>query len=248
MKVALVNYFHSGDCILSRALIKRVRPLLLDKVELELRCHPKNMYLWQDLGLPVRNGQPEDGTHAIDMWFGAGGDLLGVSGLTHATQVTSYNRQAEPLGLPLLDPQEDPPPIDFNQDAVRINPGILIENGPVLSGQKTHELNPYLTRIAKTFPHMRLYCTGKIPEDPPKNVVDCSRKNLIEISTLSNACWAMLARLSGPFVASLTQHNVGRLKRLVLGEPIGCPIWDERDVEYFGNIEDVIGRLRGLKP
>lgn len=246
MRVALVNFFHSGDIILSRALIKRVRPLLIDKVALELRCVAKNAYLWADLGLPIRHEQPNENVSVIDMWFGHGGDLLGVSGLTHATQVTSYNRQAQKLDLPTLDPDEPVPALDFANVQVSEQPGILVENGPVLSGQKTHELNPHLNTLAKAFSSIPIYCTGSVPQQNsrPSNIVDCSQKNLVEISALSNVCRAMVARLSGPFVASLTSKNVGRLKRLVLGQPIGCPIWDERNVEYYGDIEVVVNRLR----
>jgi len=248
VKVALVNYFHSGDVILSRALIRRVRPLLIDRVALELRCAAKNTYLWKDLGLPLHVGPPTDpDVHCIDMWFGAGGDLLGVSGLTHATQVTSYNRQAEALGLPTLDPEEPVPSIDFPPATVRATPGVLVENGPVLSGQDTHELNPLLSNLAKMFNQVRFYCTGPVQQHQ-QNIIDCSKQNLIEISALSECCFAMLARLSGPFVATLTSRNVGRLRRLVYGSPIGCPIWDERDVEYYTDFESVVERLKGLVP
>ncbi len=121
-----------------------------------------------------------------------------------------------------------------------------MENGPVLSGQKTLELNPFLTRLAEDFLGTRFYCTGPVPENMPTNVIDVSTMNLIDISALSNVCTAMLARLSGPFVASLTSRNQGRLKRLVLGEPIGCPIWDENDVEYFDAFDAMSTRLREI--
>ena len=233
---------------MSRALIKRVRPLLVDRVALSLRCTEKNVYLWSDLGLPIHAGPaPEnDDTQIIDMWFSHGGDLLGVSGLTHATQVTSYNRQALKLDLPILDPDEPVPPLDFVDRPVQLLPGVLVENGPVLSGQKTLELNPFLTRLAEDFLGTRFYCTGPVPENMPTNVIDVSTMNLIDISTLRNVCSAMLTRLSGPFVASLTSRNQGRLKRLVLGEPIGCPIWDENDVEYFDAFDAMSTRLREI--
>lgn len=250
MRLALVNFFHAGDAILSRALIKRVRPLLVDRVKLELRCKPKNMYLWSDLGLPIYPEPPPADLPTINMWFGHGGDLLGVSGLTHATQVTSYNRQAKALDLPIISPDEPVPPIDFPERPVSDNPGVLVENGPVLSGQPTHDLNPRLTRLAKAFPRLRFYCTGKVPKDKTRfsNIVDISKRNLVEISALSNICYAMLARLSGPFVASLTSRNVGRLPRLVHGSPIGCPIWDERDVKYFSDFEHLVNHLREVTP
>lgn len=251
MRVALVNYFHAGDVILCRGLIRRVRPLLIDHVALELRCHPKYGYLWADLGLPIRPGPGETPSHdpdlnVINMWFGHGGDLLGVSGLSHATHVTSYNRQATPLGLPTLDPSEPVPPIDFPDMPVNDAPGgVLVENGPVLSGQKTYEITPFVRRLAQAFRGTTFYCTATVSVNLP-NVVDVSGRNLIQISALSNVCRAMVARLSGPFVASLTHKNKGRMKRLVFGKPLGCPIWDESDCEYHYSYEAIENRLREL--
>lgn len=248
--VALVNYFHAGDVILSRALIRRVRPLLIDRVALELRCMARYAYLWEDLGLPIYGVQdaqhePDVNVNVIDMWFGSSEDLLGVSGLTHATQVTSYNRRAAALGLPILDPSEPVPPIDFPERTVRDEAGVLVENGPVLSGQNTAELTPMLARLAEDFPRVPFYCTSK-PPSGPSNLIDISSRNLVEISALSNSCRVMIARLSGPFVATLTHGNRGRLRRLVLGYPIGCPIWDETDVEYHTDWHYLQKRLKEI--
>lgn len=246
MPVVLLNHFHAGDIVMSRALIRRVRPLLVDLVPLQLRCKPKHRYLWADLGLPFFSSEddlPSD-ARVIDLWFAHGGDLLGVTGMTHATQVTSYNRQARAFGLPELDPDGEPGLIDFAAPRPDDPPGILLENGPVLSGQPTFDLNPHIAGWAAAFPDVPFYCAGKRPPGAPSNVHDVSGRNLIEISALSEVCRAMVARLSAPFVVSLTRNNVGRLPRLVLGRPIGCPIWDERDVCYFESADAITEHLR----
>lgn len=242
MRVTIVNHFHAGDVIQCRPLIRRVRPLLVDIVELSLRCQPRFRYLWEDLGLPIRDDDDPE-AKVIDLWYAHGGDLLGVAGMTHATHVISYNRQARVHGLPEIDPDGDVPPIDWAPCDVNDAPGVLVENGPVLSGQKTVDLNPFLGFFATAFPDVPFYCCSKPPPGPP-NLVDVSRRNLIEISALSEVCTAMLARLSGPFVATLTKRNIGRLPRLVFGEPIGCPIFDERDVTYFSSYDQVELALR----
>lgn len=241
MKVDLVNFFHAGDVILSRAIIERLRPLLVDRVRLHLRCQPQYAYLWQDLHLPVRTGPcSEEDVQPINLWFGYQQDLLGVTGLTHATQVTSYNRQAGLLGLPKLEDEVPmPPPVHLPAmgvaDAER--GGVLVENGPVLSGQPTAEVNTWLVPLAKEFPRIKFYCASK-PADIP-NLVDVSKRNLIQLSALSNYCDAMVARLSGVFVSTLTAHNRGRLPRYVVGQPIGCPIWDEGDVRYLESVDEL---------
>lgn len=246
MRVALVNWFHAGDVIMCRPLIRRVRPLLIDIVALELRCHPKYLYLWEDMGLPTSSvTEPEPGVNFIDMWFGHGGDLLGVTGLTHVTHVTSYNRQATRLGLPTIDPSGEVPEIDFPPISVQDPPGVLVENGPVLSGQQMFEMNSILVSLAKSFPRTRFYCTAK-PPPGTHNLIDVSGRNLIEVSALSNVCVAMVSRLSGPFISTLTKHNRGRLPRFVYGKPIGCPIWDESDVRYCNDFKHLQELLRGV--
>jgi hypothetical protein len=245
MRVALENHYHAGDVILCRPLIRRVRPLLIDTVALELRCHPKYRYLWDDLGLPMRDDDGDPEVRRIDLWFGHGGDLLGVSGLSHATHVTSYNRQAEKYGLPRIDPAGEVPPIDWEQPVADDIAGVLVENGPVLSGQQTVDLNPFLGFFASAFPKIPFYCCSRPPSGPP-NLIDVSSRNLLEISALSEVCIAMLARLSGPFVSTLTSSNVGRLPRLVFGKPIGCPIFDERDCSYYSTYDQVEMALREI--
>lgn len=246
MNVVLVNEFHAGDVLLSRALIHRIRPLLIDVVKLELHCNGKYSYLWRDLGLPFLT-RPLDtpGINPVNMWFGFQKDLLGVSGLTHATQVVSYNRQAKELGLPLLDENEPVPEVNLPVVPVSESTGVLVENGPVLSGQKTIDLNPWLPRIAKKFPNVPFYCASKPPRGA-SNLVDVSSRSLIQLASLSRVCKAMIARLSGVFVSTLMQHNRGRLPRLVIGEPIGCPIWDETDVRYLDSPEALEANLRGI--
>lgn len=246
MQVGLVNFFHAGDVIMCRPIIQRIKPMLIDVLALHLRCHRKYAYLWEDLGLPMQYETTiPPGVHAVDLWFGHGGDLLGVTGLTHATHVTSYNRQADLIGLPRLDPDGDVPELDFAPMHVGDPPGVLVENGPVLSGQQTMELNPILGMLASTFSGTRFYCVSK-PPPGHANLIDVSDRNLIQISALSNVCTAMVSRLSGPFIASLTKHNRGRLPRFVFGSPIGCPIWDESDVSYCASADEVVSKLRGV--
>jgi hypothetical protein len=77
-------------------------------------------------------------------------------------------------------------------------------------------------------------------------LIDVSGMNLIELSVLSEVCIGMVSRLSGVFVASLTEHNRGRLPRFVVGSPIGCQIWDESDVVYLSNHEQLFEKIGAL--
>lgn len=242
MHVVLTNKFHAGDVIMTREIIRRVWPILRDTVRVELDCAPRYRYLWMDLGIPFwdETGEP----HAINLWFGHVDGVMGRHGLTHETQVESWNIQARPLGLPEI-AHIDAPPIDLPIVENRDRPGILVENGPVLSGQPVQDINGWLKAIAMQFHAMPFYLSGRL-DDPHwmPNMVDRSDHNLLSLSALSGNCIAMISRLSSVTVASFTAKNRGRLPRIVAGHPLGCPIWDERDITYAPSITAMIDRLR----
>lgn len=242
MHVVLTNKFHAGDVIMTREIIKRVWPLLRETVRVELDCAPRYRYLWIDLGIPFwdETGEP----HAINLWFGHDPGAMGHYGLTHATQVEVWNGQARTLGLPEI-PHIDPPPVDLPIVENHDRPGVLVENGPVLSGQPVQDVNGWLKAICTSFPDVPFYLSGRIEDQlRAPNMVDRSDHNLLSLSALSGNCIAMISRLSSVTVASFTAKNRGRLPRVVAGQPLGCPVWDERDLSYAPNITAMTERLR----
>lgn len=252
MTVVLFNLFHAGDVILSRTIadeIIRANP----GRSFELQCCHRYAYLWQDLGAPVvalEEGQErvERGEPSINLWFGALDGML-AKGLTYENQVETYNRQAPTAGLtPIVHDGKQRfvnLPVHRPIQAERFS--VLVENGPVLSGQPVLPIDPHLERLANYFPHATFYCShGRFFHDhKSKNIVDVSRWNLCELSALSNQCVTMIARLSAVLVCSFTEHNHGR-KRIVFGTPLGCPIWDEVGLIYVQSYEALQRELESI--
>lgn len=249
MTVVLFNHFHAGDVILSRTIayeIIRANP----GRSFELQCRHRYAYLWQDLGAPVvalEDGQErvERGESSINLWFGALDGML-AKGLTYENQVETYNRQAPLAGLtPIVyDGKQRFVNLSVHRPIQAERFGVLVENGPVLSGQPVLSIDPHLERLAKHFPHATFYCSHGSFFDGRQyqNIVDVSCWNLCELSALSNQCVAMIARLSAVLVCSFTEHNHGR-KRIVFGTPLGCPIWDEVGLIYVQSYDALKGEL-----
>lgn len=249
MTVVLFNHFHAGDIVMSRTIayeIIRANP----GRSFELQCRHRYAYLWQDLGAPVvplEDGQErvERGEPSINLWFGTIDGML-VKGLTYANQVETYNLQAPKAGLtPIVyDGKQRFVNLPVHRPIQAARFGVIIENGPVLSGQPVLDIDPHLQSLANHFPHATFYCSSPPPPGikPPqrgrffrgqqsKNIVDVSNWNLCDLSALSNQCVTMIARLSAILVCSFTERNHGR-KRIVFGTPLGCPIWDEAGLVY----------------
>lgn len=238
MTVVLFNHFHAGDIVMSRTIIGEILAANPD-TKFELQCRAKYAYLWNDLGAPLTSlaeGQERilrDGP-AINLWFATFPDGLSL-GLTYANQVCTYNRQAKKIGLAelLYDGKQrfvSLPRVEIPQVRPR---SVLVENGPVLSGQPVYDINRHLKKLAKELLPTVFYCSGKVNERH-QNIVDVSTWNLCQLSVLSERCSAIVSRLSATTVCSFTEANHGR-KRLVFGQPLGCPIWDEAGLVYVPN-------------
>ena len=101
--------------------------------------------------------------------------------------------------------------------------------------------------IAEHFPNAWLYHTGAARYPLPINCVDVSQKNLHYLSALSELCDVLVCRLSAAMVVSFTAHNHGR-PRIVWGEPLGCPIWDDVGVQYTRTVDELFAFIdEGLK-
>src|SRR4028118_2049407 len=98
------NSFHSGDVILTRALIQAVR-ISFSGAKITLECPEVSTYLWQDLDLPIAlyQGSEYKGTEPtpncshdaifVNMWFGVFDDILKLYGMTYQNNVHTFNRQ-----------------------------------------------------------------------------------------------------------------------------------------------------------
>lgn len=246
MKVILFNLFHAGDIVMARTIIQEICAANPEH-EFTLQCRKCYTYLWKDLGVNLEGLKP--GQHPfgdgrkLNLWFAYYPDML-THGLTYRNHVETYNRQAKDLELAQIPYATEQRFVELPRPEIKKVPprSVLVENGPVLSGQPALDIDKHLARLAGEFPNVRFYCSGKIREPRP-NLVDVSEWNLLKLSVLSERCQGMISRLSAVMVCSFTEGNHGR-RRIVFGTPLGCPIWDEKGTVYVQDYENLVTHLR----
>ncbi|MEG4912916.1 MULTISPECIES: methyltransferase domain-containing protein [unclassified Microcoleus] len=251
------NSFHSGDVILTRAVIQAVR-ISFPGAKITLECAEVSTYLWQDLDLPITLYQSQEykGTEPtpncpdtaifVNMWFGVFDDILKLYGMTYQNNVHTFNRQMYQHGLNhqyLLPIPIHTPTIAFfgrtePEIAVRAN-SILVENGEVFSNQSYFYLNEHLKQIASDFPQLNFYCSAP-PKSPAANLVDCSGMNLKELSQIGDKSIGLL--MKGSAINAACQTEINRYKpRCIVGWDLAEKLWDnlENPVVYAKNYAEV---------
>ena len=219
------NSFGSGDVILTRPLIREIQSAF-PCVKITLECMENKKYLWGDLNLPIEiyEGAPH-GAFAtptpncpkdaffINAWFAVVPQIFGFWGLSYATTIHTFNEYMNCYKLDhmfQLPVKRKIPFIEFYEKkqlpfTVREH-SVFVENGHVNSNQSFIKINDHLQEFANSFPDLNFYCSAT-PNFKADNVIDCSRLNLIELSEVSNHCFALLTRASGVNAATLTETN-----------------------------------------
>ncbi|WP_377476795.1 MAG: class I SAM-dependent methyltransferase [Microcoleus anatoxicus] len=251
------NSFHSGDVILTRAVIQAIR-VNFPGVKITLECEEVSADLWQDLDLAILLYQgceykgteptpncPDDAIF-FNMWFGVFDDILKLYGMTYQNNVHTFNRQMYQHRLNhkyLLPIPIHTPTINFfgQREAeieVRAN-SILVENGEVFSNQSYFYLNEHLKQIASDFPQLNFYCSAP-PKSQVANLVDCSGMNLKQLSQIGDKCIGLL--MKGSAVNAACQTEINRYKpRCIVGWDLAEKLWDnlENPVVYAKNYAEI---------
>jgi hypothetical protein len=218
MKVYLFNEWHNGDVITNRALIKE---LLKYDLELAVGSYTDRHYLVADL--PVRHiihpGKEAERQSLssccpesylpINTWCGTFPDIDAVGHHNWWTIVETFNRQSGQSGLGVVLSSKETPMIDFEQRyycRLRGRP-VYVENGTPRSNHCDYHYD--MRHLGEKYPEFTFYCTAN-PACERENVIDCSERNLVELSFISNQCEAILGKGSGPFLCTYTEVN--RLK------------------------------------
>jgi len=242
-EVTLYNHYHAGDIAMSRTIIREI-VAANPSVKISLECHGKHAYLWSDLGLPI--GEPEEGSlsgYSINLHFACFGDSL-KDGLTYQNNVDTYNKQAVALGMKTIKHDGRQRFVELSRPNIEavLQPSVLVENGAVLSGQPVFYIDQALLELCDRFPVVTFYHSGKLATSRD-NLVDVSLWDLTQLAVLSEQCQVLVCRLSAVMVASFTKANHGR-RRVVFGEPIGCPIWDEDGVVYVSTFDELVAEIK----
>ncbi|OCR01808.1 hypothetical protein BCD67_04750 [Oscillatoriales cyanobacterium USR001] len=260
----LHNSFHSGDVILTRALIQAIGNCF-SSVKITLECVESSAYLWQDLKLPIAfyQGKEYQGIEStpncpvdaifVNMWFGVFDDILSLYGMTYQNNVHTFNRQMYQQNLNhqylLTIPVYTPMITFFGQSEkeieVRKN-SILVENGEVFSNQNYFYLNEHLKQIASDFPQLNFYCSSQ-PKFAAANIFDCSGMNLKELSQVGDKCIGLL--MKGSAVNAASQTEINRYKpRCIVGWDLPMKLWEnlENPVVYAKNYAEVKAFISSL--
>jgi hypothetical protein len=258
------NSFHSGDVILTRAVIQAVR-ITFPGAKITLECAEVSTYLWQDLDLAIAlyQGSEYKGTEPtpncppeaifVNMWFGVFDDILKLYGMTYQNNVHTFNRQMYQQHLNhkyLLPIPISTPMITFfgqpeKEIEVREN-SILVENGEVFSNQNYFYLNEHLKQIASDFPQLNFYCSDQ-PKFTASNIIDCSGMNLKELSQVGDKCIGLL--MKGSAINAASQTEINRYKpRCIVGWDLQFKLWDniEKPVIYAKNYAEVKAFISSL--
>jgi hypothetical protein len=99
------------------------------------------------------------------------------------------------------------PIVDVN---VKAN-AVYVENSQPVSGQTNFQYDMY--KLGLMFPRINFYTVGPI-NFSANNVHDCSKKSLIELSSISRKCKLILGKGSGPFFCTLNEENKHKTKVL----------------------------------
>lgn len=240
-KLHIINTWHRGDVILTRPMILNLK----NHFEITLECTSQCAYLWTDLELPIFPGEAYNVTHdsarrpddaiGINLWFGTYPDLLHEHGMTVACQAHTFNRRMAELSQPYgVTVRSEPMAVDFASAAdipVPVN-AILVENGPILSGQSTFDLNECIQRLAEDYPQLNFCCCSRPPVVAP-NLHDFSHYNLIQLSQVGDKCAALVTVGSGVNAACYTKKSMYK-PRCILGWSYRIAIWHPR-VEFLND-------------
>ena len=127
-------------------------------------------------------------------------------------QIKTFNQQCANNNINLfLDHSEfgyiELPIVDVN---VKAN-AVYVENSQPVSGQTNFQYDMY--KLGLMFPRINFYTVGPI-NFSANNVHDCSKKSLIELSSISRKCKLILGKGSGPFFCTLNEENKHKTKVL----------------------------------
>jgi hypothetical protein len=215
--IYLYNNLHYGDIITNRALIKEL--LKYPQLNIAVGCYANHYYLYEDLFVQHIVSQEDEnfplsidlvrlcpnGYMPINTHCGTYRDLDIKYQHNWINIVETFNRQSKIYNLGIELYHKEVPMIDFNVlcDIKIIGRGIYIENGVQRSHPTSFEFD--IENLCNIFPEFNFYCTSKAPSK--NNVIDCSDKNLIELSHISNQCESILGKGSGPMLCTYTEDN-----------------------------------------
>lgn len=237
-RVYIFNDWHNGDIITNRCLVKA---LLNYDVDVALGSHKNRHYLVSDLPVEhVISPWDENAPHSpslaqlcppdrlpVNSWCGTFPDIDREGYHNWSTIARTWNRHSESYGIGVTLPYKDAPMIDFWHPCKIKTRGraVYVENSPIRSNHCYFDFD--MARLSETFPDFNFYCTATPKAELP-NLIDCSKRSLVEMSFISNGCEAIVGKGSGPFLTTYTEANRSKPRAVV--QYCSHPFW-----HYYGN-------------
>jgi len=253
----------NGDTLGAIPLIEAIKNQY-PSVELKFACYKEQAYLLQHLPVEI---VPIDGDYknmylrsmpnyfltrmksSIDEGFVPIHLWLGLYAFKHTwqNQVKTFNNQCKEKNIDIsIDDTKfgfiELPHLDIEVK----DKAIYVENSETVSGQTNFYFDLY--KFSLMFPKLNFYTVGSV-NFKSKNVFDCSKMSLIELSNVSRKCKVILGKGSGPFFSTLCEENSNKTKALVgLKEAWKYKFWNENDDNTFliDSEKQVIEILRGI--
>ena len=149
-------------------------------------------------------------------------------------QVKTFNNQCKENNLDL---HLDDNPLRFIElpevEVDVLDKAVYVENGFTVSGHSFFHFDVF--KLSLMFPKINFYTTYPV-DFVAKNVFDCSKMSIIELSNVSKKCLIMVGKGSGPFVCTLNEANRDKEKYL-FDFRYEFKKWDESDKTVLLNTE-----------
>ena len=184
----------------------------------------------------------DEGYIPIHLWLG-----VYAYNYTWQNQVKAFNNQCKENNVDItLDDSKfgyiELPCVDVQVE----KNAVLVENCPTVSGQTHYEFDMY--KLSLMFPNVNFYTVGTINFEA-KNIIDCSKSSLIEISSISRKCKLILGKGSGPFCSTFNEENLSKKKVMMnLLEGWRFRYWNENDenILLIDSDEEMLSLIRAI--
>lgn len=226
--IIFYNCGNNGDVHYSRNFIKHLLQNISIKSEYQIKCHPSILKDLKNIDIvPFKFHEfiqneivyiEDQKILLINTWVGSSNAkfILNEIGCSLTANYEKYKNIYSNLGLPLLDPVEYIPEIDWsvcNTNTIdnffitnKFDKTVLICNGAVLSGQSNNfDFNPVVSQLSEVNPKVAFILTNSDNKIYHKNVfytsdiIKTEGSDLNEIGYVGTKSDIIVGRGSGPF-------------------------------------------------
>jgi hypothetical protein len=120
-------------------------------------------------------------------------------------QVQTFNNQCKEKNLDLFLDESKSGFIELPNVEIDVKEkSVFVENGVTISGHSNYSFDMY--KLSLMFPKTNFYITSAV-NFTARNIIDCSKSNLIELANISKKCELIIGKGSGPFMCTYSHTN-----------------------------------------